>query len=80
MYSVQIEHLFLNLGGVLKNTLGLQSPAGFFKSPCLYTRGIVSGLVQVRDEALDGTLASTYEVSGLKTYATPATKKLPMKP
>lgn len=31
-------------------------------------------------EALGLDMGYTYEVSGLKTYATPATKKLPMNP
>ena len=42
MYSVQIQHLFLELVGVLQNTLGLQSPTGLLKSPCLYAIAIVN--------------------------------------
>lgn len=42
MYSVQIWRLFLDLVGVLKDSLGFESPSGLFESPCLYTIAIVS--------------------------------------
>lgn len=92
--GLESSHLFLDLLGVLQDALGLQSPTSLLQSPGLYTvtrvsTSTIKGYPRIRNarpkrvgEATDvgKTKGDTYEVSGLKTYATPAARRLPMNP